>query len=151
MDTNNDLSQLKDVHLPHAISIFPLTAGWYMLIGLIVVLIALGLWWKFVKNRYKKQRLHAYAILAEIKKNQSKEMLSEVSVLIKRVAIFKFPKEPVHTLFGEKWLEFLDKTGKTNNFTQGDGRYLLNIYQGSKVENRDKFFAVIKQWLEKVL
>jgi hypothetical protein len=57
----------------------------------------------------------------------------------------------VHTLFGERWLEFLDKTGKTTNFTQSDGRYLLNIYQNSKIENSDNFFAIVKQWLETVL
>lgn len=151
MDTSPDLSQLKDVHLPQAISIFPLAGGWYILTSLIIAAIVFGLWWKFVKNKYKKQKLEAYSLLAEIERNQSKEMLCEVSILIKRVAILKFPEEQVHTLFGEEWLKFLDKTGKTTNFTHGEGRCLLNIYQSSKIENPVEFFLVVKQWLGEVL
>lgn len=149
--SSSALGQLKDVHLPQEISIFPLAGIWYILMGIVVVITALGLWWILVKNRYKKQKLQAYALLAEIEKKQSGEMLSEISILIKRVAILKYPKEKVHTLFGEKWLEFLDKTGKTTNFSRGDGRLLLNVYQNSKIENPDKLFIVIKQWLGKVL
>jgi hypothetical protein len=114
--SSSALGQLKDVHLPQEISIFPLAGIWYILMGIVVVITALGLWWILVKNRYKKQKLQAYALLAEIEKKQSGEMLSEISILIKRVAILKYPKEKVHTLFGEKWLEFLDKTGKYNKF-----------------------------------
>jgi len=151
MDANTLLSQLKNVHLPNGISIFPIASGWYMLITLLALLIGGSLWWKIVKNKYKKQKLQAYAILAEIKKNHSDEMLSEVSILIKRVAILKFPKEAVHTLFGERWLEFLDRTGKTTDFTKGEGRYLLNIYQTGKIENPDEFFACVRRWLGSVL
>ncbi|HLX53668.1 MAG TPA: DUF4381 domain-containing protein, partial [Aquella sp.] len=129
MDANTLLSQLKNVHLPNGVSIFPIASGWYMLIILILSSTGILLWWKIVKNKYKKQKLQAYKLLAEIEKKQSDEMLSEVSIVIKRVAIMKFPKESVHTLFGERWLEFLDRTGKTTDFTKGAGRYLLNVYQ----------------------
>lgn len=151
MDANTILNQLKNVHLPNGTSIFPIAVGWYLLIILVLLFAAGLLWWKFIKNKYKKQKLQAYAILAEIEKNKSEEMLSEVSILIKRVAIFKFPRESVHTLFGERWLEFLDKTGKTTDFTNGDGRYLLNIYQTGQIKNPDKFFACVRQWLGSVL
>ncbi len=151
MDASTVLSQLKNVHLPKEVSIFPITGGWYLLIILLLLLVGGGLWWKFIKNKYKKQKLQAYALLAEIEKKQSDEMLSDVSILIKRVAILKFPKESVHTLFGERWLEFLDRTSKTTDFTKGEGRYLLNIYQTGRIENPDKFFACVRHWLGAVL
>jgi hypothetical protein len=149
MDSSTSLDQLKNVHLPDAVSIFPLANGWYILIGLILIIMAALIGLKFLKRKnYKKQ---VYAILADIEKNLPEETISEVSILIKRVAIMKFPEEPVHTMFGTKWLEFLDKTGKTTNFTHGDGHHLQNIYQNIKLENPEKFFAVIKQWLGTVL
>lgn len=151
MDSNTLLAGMKNVHLPNGVSIFPIASGWYILVILSLIIICTLLWWKLIKNKYKKQKLQAYAILAKIEKDQTEEMLSQVSILIKRVAIMKFPKEKVHTLFGEKWLEFLDKTGKTQDFTTGAGRYLLNIYQVSKVPNPDKFFTCVKQWLGSVL
>ncbi|MCC2644287.1 MAG: hypothetical protein K0R94_65 [Burkholderiales bacterium] len=151
MDASTLLSQMKNVHQPAGISIFPIAIGWYILLILILVIICGLLWWRFIKNKYKKRKTQIYTLLSEIEKSGSNEMLSDVSILIKRVAIMKFPGVAVHTLFGEKWLEFLDRTGKTNNFTIGDGRYLLDIYQNRKIENPDGFFACVRQWLGTVL
>ena len=54
MDTNtNPLAELKDVHLPAPVSIFPLATGWYIVIAIIFILIAVLTWWQL--RRHKKK------------------------------------------------------------------------------------------------
>ena len=90
-------------------------------------------------------------MLGAIESANSSEALTETSILIKRVAIMKFPKQKPQMLFGEQLLLFLDETGKTTEFTTGDGRNLLMIYQKQSIQNPEKFFALIRKWLEAVL
>ncbi|MCC2624555.1 MAG: hypothetical protein K0R14_428 [Burkholderiales bacterium] len=151
MDTNALLSQLKNIHQPNGVSIFPLAPGWYILTVLIICIVGGLLWWIFIKNKQKRYKLQIYSLLTDIQSSNSAEMLSDASILIKRVAIMKFPQEAVHTLFGDQWLEFLDKTGKTNEFTNGVGRQILNIYKTGHIENPDEFFACVRKWLGAVL
>ncbi len=151
MDTNTLLSQLKNIHQPNGVSLFPIAPGWYILAVLIIAITAGLLWWILVRHKYKRQKLQIYTLLTDIQNNNSAEMLSEVSILIKRVAIIKFPTEPVHTMFGDSWLQFLDRTGKTHQFTSGVGRQILNIYRTGDIENPDEFFACVRKWLGAVL
>lgn len=150
MDNSATLNQLKNVHLPDSISIFPLAIGWYIIITIVIILIIFACI-KLKQKKYNNQVKQIYALLAKIEADKTNRQLSEVSILIKRVAIMKFPKLNVHTMFGEKWLNFLDEVGKTNNFTNGDGRYLLDIYQNKPIENPEQFFVVVRQWLKAVL
>jgi hypothetical protein len=151
MDTNNALNELKDIHLPEQISIFPLAVGWYILIALILVITIVVLWQNSKKRKYKTQIRNIYQILDTIERKDDDEVVSEVSILLKRVAIMQFPDQNPHTLFGEKWLMFLDKTGKTTEFTNGTGKCLSNIYQKQQLDNPKQFFILIKKWLGTVL
>ncbi len=151
MDTNHSLNELKSIHLPNPISIFPLAIGWYILAIIFLIIIIGGIWW--ISKRIKKQKLikNIYRMLSNIEQQNNSTTISEVSILLKRIAIMKFPEQQVHKLFDENWLIFLDTTGKTKNFTQGEGKALLNIYRNQPIENPDKFFSVIRDWLGVVL
>lgn len=154
MDTNA-LAELKNIHLPKPISIFPLAIGWYILSALIICVICLLIWWQLKKRKQQKYINNIYQLLDKIEVKSrgatTSDIIAEVSILMKRVAITKFSEKYPHTLFGEKWLQFLDVTGKTRDFTCGAGKNLLNIYQKHGIDNHDEFFAVIKQWLRTVL
>lgn len=153
MDTNTNLNELKNIHLPDPVSIFPLAIGWYILIILTLIIAGVYFWWKFKyikRQKYIRNIYHMLAILYKGNANNN-ETIAEVSILIKRVAMMKFPEQQPHKLFGEQWLIFLDTTGKTNNFTNGAGRNLLNIYNNQSIDNPEEFFNVIKQWLGVIL
>ena len=152
MDTNQ-LAQLKDIHLPQPVPILPLASGWYMLaILLLVVLCLLGFGlFRYRQHKYKINNIYQLLSDIEHKEIANMKLIPEVSILLKRVARMKFPQEKPHILFGDAWLMFLDKTGKTDQFTKGVGRYLANVYQQQHVTNVDEFFALIRQWLKVVL
>lgn len=153
MDTDNALEQLKSIHNPDNVSVFPLAIGWYVLVVVIITIMAVLIWLKIKQNKKKKQIKDIYKLLSDIEKNShdSQNLLTETSILIKRVAVFWFPTANPHTLFGEEWLQFLDSTGKTKDFTQGVGRNLLNVYRQEKIDEPEKFFALIRNWLDRVL
>lgn len=167
------LDQLKDIHLPNSVSTFPLAIGWYIL-AISVTIIGSGLVYWHLKRKQQQQVIRQiYLMLDEIQNSikqhkpevielssfkeensqqtTNSEVLAKVSILIKRVAILKFPEQKPHTLFGQRWLEFLDAAGKTANFTAGEGKHLLNAYALKPLENPDAFFKVIRDWLRTVL
>jgi hypothetical protein len=151
MMPNDPLQQLKDIHLPNPVSIFPLAMVWYVAMLLFAILTIALLIWTIHKYRKGRQIKSIYQLLNDIEQNMPDDMLTQTSILIKRVAVMKFPLQKPHTLFGEEWLTFLDNTGKTNQFTQGYGRHLLDIYQMNKIEEPKQFFAVMRQWIRTVL
>ena len=53
--------------------------------------------------------------------------LSSLPALVKRTALAAYPRERVASLSGEAWLEFLDRTGGTREFTDGAGRLLIDL------------------------
>lgn len=154
MDTSsNPLAELKDIHLPNTVSIFPLSIGWYILIVLLIIGVALLLWWRLKLRKRQKQIFNINQLLNEIENSHgnSPDTVGEVSILLKRVAATKFPEQDVQKLFGDKWLEFLDRSGKTTDFTIGAGRSLADIYKKQTLKNPSEFFAVIRKWLKVVL
>lgn len=148
---NNSLADLKDLQLPDAVSIFPLAPGWYAVI-ILLVLIALALGYWQIRNLRKQRKVaNIVGLLDSIELQDNPQLLAEVSILLKRVAREKFPEQQPQNLFGEKWLQFLDSSGKTTEFTQGAGRILLEVYQNKALENPSACLAVVKAWLKVVL
>lgn len=153
MDNNNLLADLRNIHLPAQISIFPLAIGWYILIALILVVISFGSYLivKYIKRLEWKRYVYGLVNELENKSKAGDPALSDISILLKRVAISRYPEMQPQSLFGEKWLAFLDRTGNTTAFTHGAGRNLLNIYKNEAIDNPQEFFVVIKKWLGHIL
>lgn len=154
MDTNA-LNGLKTVHLPTAVSVFPLAPGWYIVLAIILFAIIFAILWLRHKQMRQQARGEVYILFDELEANHqlnaNPELLSELTILMKRVAMMRYPEASAHTLYGKDWLHFLDKTGKTNTFSQGAGRVLLNVYQPQQVDDTHELFMVIRQWLRTVL
>jgi hypothetical protein len=153
---NNLLNELKPIHLPNTVSIFPLAPGWYFVSAVVVIVgIILAI---YVGNLRKKKRLlnnEIFQILAEIEKkskcDSNQFILGDITILLKRVAILRFPEAKPQSLYGENWLKFLDKSGKTDDFTQGEGKVLANIYSRYTLVDNSNLIFVVKRWLRKVL
>ena len=64
-DENQDLSGLKDIHLPSDISIFPLAIGWQFIVGVIIFILLLPLIIKIFNKIYT----------VSVRKNGLKEVL----------------------------------------------------------------------------
>tara|TARA_Y100000588_G_C13907232_1_gene775535 strand:- start:243 stop:749 length:507 start_codon:yes stop_codon:yes gene_type:complete len=117
------LAQLKDIHLPKDISWWPLAPGWYLLMALLVVIIITSviLYWRWKTQRLSKKQ--ALKILQDYQKQYQQAsnpqmFCTQVSELLKRVALVYYPRHEVASLTGSAWVCFLEKTGKNTPFTK---------------------------------
>lgn len=97
------LDQLKDIHLPDPISIWPLGTGWWLLILFAILLIVFTVIW-IKKNRWKraaKRQLLSLSPMAE------PNYYYQINRSLKQIAIQRFGHQCAH-LSGLKWLDFLD-------------------------------------------
>lgn len=137
MEAEDPLSQLADIHLPAAVSLWPPAPGWWLLAALLLCGLALlGL----VQVRRWQQRQRLTRVLAElaqaraawrkadasVRNDAGLALLYAINSLLKRVALLHFPEAQVAPLAGKDWLRFLDAHGSTQDFSTGAGQVLAD-------------------------
>lgn len=124
------LAQLKDIHVPAPVDAWPPAPGWIILAVLAVVLVAsLGYWLyrRYHANRHRREALRELARLkAEYDAaNDAATYLHDYAALLKRTALTTYPRGAVAQLTGEAWVDFLDRTANTDEFSMGAGQVLV--------------------------
>lgn len=143
---------LRDIHLPEAIGWWPPALGWWLLAILIPLSIALMVW-LYMRITRKTAIKAAKKLLLQIKQdkqNDNNQKLTDLSALIRRVAISTTSRENCAGLTGQQWLEFLDQSMKSSPFTQGIGQLLANApYQKSAPTEQDlnQLTRLCEDWL----
>ena len=133
-ETQDPLSELRDIHMPDAVSIWPLAPAWWWLgLGVLALLVA----GYFIYKRFSRPNVQKAALaeldyfLAEtVDQDDLQKHYMQLSILLRRFAISIFGNNNVAGLTGEKWLDFLDKTGDTDFFLNGPGRALITVPYG---------------------
>lgn len=163
MEAEDPLSQLRDIHLPEAVSFWPPAPGWWLL--LVLILIGVGFIYRqaiiamIQRRKLAKvleeldQAYHHYQEQAafEHRRNQAGlDFLASINILLNRVAIVMFPQAPSEKLSGAQWLDFLDSFDAGSEFSRGAGRVLADgIYQRRFDADTDALYALVKRWIEK--
>lgn len=150
--------QLKDIHLPESPGFWPLAPGWWILL---ILLMIIGVWLVFAVLRKIKQRkyqqkiIDQYAVLeTSLLEKPDNERIAAINTFLRQLAINKYPRADIASLTGAKWLAFLDKSGKTQNFSKGAGRILIDApYQSVNLHNFNnaEFIPLIRAWVKKVV
>jgi len=109
---NQALDQLKEIHLPEPINLWPIAPGW-LLLALITLggLIAIG-WFSYkriAKNQYRRLAIKQLIMhFNDYKNHQSdRQLVVLVNRLLKTVAIQRYPSERCAGLSGHMWVTFL--------------------------------------------
>ncbi len=156
---NDPLAELRDIHLPSPVSFWPpAPGGWVLALFLLIIigLMARLLWSQHTKKRSKREALFLLKEMQEQFEFTTEPHLAirELSQLIRRVVLSSFAREKVASLQGLHWLEFLDKTGNTVEFTQGVGQiFAAEIYQQDITEknvNLTLLFPMVRKWIKKI-
>lgn len=125
-----DLSNLRDLALPAEVPLWPPAPGWWIVIAAgvasAVILLAMAIA-RHRRNAYRREALRELAVADS----------RGISAILKRAALAVWPRERVASLTGPAWLAFLDKTGRTNAFTNGPARQLETLAFGGPVEDEE--------------
>ncbi len=158
------LSELRDIHLPEAISWWPPAVGWWLLLLIVVCLVVAVMWWKrrseVLKNKpviYSHMEI-IDAALAELSQLQyamkaggnPKKIASDLSRLLRRSAMrLSANQADVAGLTGEKWLLWLDEQWDKDEFHNGAGRQLIQaLYRPESHVDIEAAFRLCHGWLE---
>jgi hypothetical protein len=153
VDNTNPLAQLKDIHLPAPVGWWPLAPGWYMLLGLILILTIVVVYqiYKWHRNALAKKK--ALLLLNEYQKqyeqNQNGVLTSAlISELLRRVALVYYPRELVASMEGEQWLKFLNETSKKTDFNSVKELLLYAPFKSGETTDLKPLFHVAKLWIQ---
>jgi hypothetical protein len=147
---------LKDIHLPaNGVSLWPLAPVWWLVILLLllgVIALVWSVWKRAAKPNYQKNdiALQALADLQTQYNQQPLELLREVSVLMRRIALTRFGRHRIAGLTGQTWLEFLDKTSGQSAFQQHYAAYVTaNPYQAkADLSDLQGFLQAVRHWIQ---
>lgn len=150
-----DLSNLKDLALPPAVSWWPPAPGWWiMAAALLIAIIFLAVSWRlrYRANAYRRAADESLGALAKSasEPGTDKSMLAtEISELLKRTALAAFPRSDVASLSGQDWLAFLDRTGRQVHFTSkpANSLPLLCLGAGGGPDTIPAVIANARQWI----
>lgn len=126
------LDQLNDIALPAEPGWWPPALGWWVVLFSLLLMCA-AVYWLFSRYRADQQReAWRKAALAEHQRihdtydsgNSETKALSELSVLMRRVALAVKPRYGVASLTDDLWLQSLDSIGQTDAYTGGVGSLL---------------------------
>jgi len=149
---NPELS-LRDIHLPDPVSWWPPAIGWWLLLALLILLSLLI--WGIRKLMARRQlRKMALAELTGIESHfglhqNSQQLVSEVSVLLRRICISRFPRNNIAGLNGEAWIQFLNS--QANSFDAETSHALINgPFQRQCDINSQALINASRHWIKQL-
>ena len=148
-----ELAQLRDIHLPDAISWWPLAPGWYLLFILVLVMvliISMRFTNYYLNGRAKRHALRLVdAYLQEYRTHGNAQLsAARLSELLKRVALVYFPRKNVAGLQGEAWIAFLNSTSKALDFYNVRNELLHMPYQPAITGDLHLLFTMTRTWIK---
>lgn len=140
----DNLPELRDIHLPEEIGLFPLGYGTIFFMILLVCLIALTPYFRYLYLQSKKK--YAFDYLAALTA-QNMQSACKISELLRRICKIKHKKAVA--LFGPAWIEFLNQTGGVK-LTDSQVKILANApYAPATLDLPEEDFKALKDFATK--
>lgn len=141
-----DLANLRDLALPPPVAWWPLPVGWRIVAAgtlAIAAIALLRLWRHYRADSYRRAALRELAALPPT------AGASVIAELLKRAALAAYPRAEVAGLSGGAWLDFLDRSGGTSDFTAGAGRALPDAACGAaRPFDQAAVTACVRRWIK---
>ncbi|MFA6303414.1 MAG: DUF4381 domain-containing protein [Legionella sp.] len=149
----NQLAQLKDIHLPTPISWWPLAPGWYLVMALVVLLVVWIVSALYKRARDARPKKQALALLAKYQAHYNKNADTQVSSarvseLLRRVALVYFPRADVASLYGQEWVDFLNRTSKGIDFKPVEKALLEAPFNAAQTMDLHALFKTAQLWIK---
>lgn len=119
MDEN--LPELRDIHLPLDVSPFPIAYGWWLILAGIILVVLMAQFALYVR-RYSKSR-YALKLLRNVSTLNAVYAAQQMSEILRRICVLKYKEAAA--LPGKEWLNFLNQHSK-NKLNGNAAELLLN-------------------------
>lgn len=148
--------QLRDIHLPAEPGLWPPAPGWLILAALLLVLLVWAAQVALRRYRLHCQRQRILNMLGELEQetgdDTTPDRIAQISILLRRLALMRYPRRQVAALTGANWLCFLDESGGQGRFSQGPGHVLATApYQSTLPADLDTraLGTLVRDWVKK--
>jgi len=144
---------LRDIHVPGPISWWPPAPGWWMLLALVIAgMILVVLYTRYQRKRTRIRRVSLKAIDAIEDAfrvhNNTTRVVRELSALLRRVCISRYPRVDVAGLTGDAWMSFLDRSGEGKSFREGLGHVLMTApYRKNPDVDANAVLSCCRSWI----
>jgi Ca-activated chloride channel family protein len=151
---SDPVAGLIDFPLPKEVSLLPQTWESRVAIALLLATAIAAMWHLVHRRRANRYRREALAELDRLRRSglaARPELLSRLTVLVRRTALAAFPREQVAPLVGPAWLSFLDRSYDGKEFSQGVGRLLASgPYQPIPLDEAElqSLVGLIRRWIK---
>jgi hypothetical protein len=131
--------------------------GWYVVGGLLLVLVLLLVWLIVRHYRINLYRQHALVLLADTEQKYNEVqnfdlLVYEADMLIKRIAMSRYGRENVSALRNGQWIEFINSKWHERSFGAQDEKLFNQVYQSQQSVSADDaslFVEKTKRWIKK--
>ena len=145
------LEGLRDIHLPPPVSWWPPAPGWWLSLLLVIVVVAAVVWW-WRSTRLRRAALRELKRLHAAHAGDPAAFASQLSILLRRCAVVRFPRQEAAGCVGEAWLQFLDRSGGTSDFTVGAGRALMTApYRPHEPVDAEALNKAAERWIRRAM
>jgi hypothetical protein len=144
---------LRDIHLPGPISWWPPAPGWWILAALLIVgtiLFALYIRYRQRRTRIRRVSLKEIDAIQEAfhAHKNSTRLVRELSVLLRRVCVSRYPRVDVASLTGAEWMSFLDRNRESKVFSEGAGIVLMTEpYRKNPDVDANALLSCCRSWI----
>ena len=146
MNSEIDLTGLKELHYPVAPDFWPLAWGWYVILGGILLFALI-----IIYKRLSSPLTYATREMKKIQKSASEKQLKLLSQLLKRVAMARYGREAIAPLSEDSWQEFLLASAPKVLMDEQAHLLAYAIYNPKPETPNKKLFSATQKWIEVVL
>ncbi len=151
MNPSDPLAQLRDIHLPEAISWWPLAPGWWVLGALIIAGLAYAghfLWQRHHALTYRRQALQE---IKQLPNDSQHRRITALFSLLKRVAVSAYPELNLSSLNQAEFIAFIKRTTPKAGFDQLPANWQTLFYAKDsevRVELADQLLLSGTRWIK---
>jgi len=129
------MKNLVDVEPPPPVPWWPPAPGWYALAGLVTLAVVWLLWRGARRWRSNAYRREGARRIRATRSMPPEAALDAIARVLKRVALTTCGRETVSSLSGAEWRAFLDRTGRTHEFSSEPGERLTTLRYAGRGES----------------